>query len=201
MEEDTGGRFDMKRAWSFIIAGAILSAVLLAGITAAAVGSIQLSKNGDIVTLTGTTNLAVGDRLIVTVESAGFTPTEKGAGGGFGGGGGTVVVQPGSPLNSFSFDMDVSAFPPGDYLVMVESVETGYRESAEFVLPWTPVPTAIPSTPATVPATTGTTPAPTPTTVPATQASPRASPTRTPLPMILSVGALILATALLPLRR
>jgi len=187
----------MKRAWSYIIAGAILSAVLLAGITAAAVGSITLGKNGDIVTITGTTNLAVGDRLIVTVESAGFTPTEKGTGGGFAGGGGTAVVQPGSPMNSFSFDVNVSAFPPGEYLVMVESVETGLKESGQFVLPWTPVPTVIPSTPTTMPATISTTPAPALTTIPATQASP----TRTPFPAILSIGALAIATCILLRRR
>jgi len=131
----------MKRAWKILIAGAILSAVFLPGLAAAQGGSIQFSKAGDIVTITGQTNLAVGDRLLVTVVSAGFTPTEKGTGGGFAGAGGTVVVQPGSPLDSYSFDVNVSGYPPGDYLVSVESVETGFRDSADFVLPWTPVPT------------------------------------------------------------
>ena len=172
----------MKKAWKYLIAGAILSAVLLAGIAAAQGGTITLAKNGNIVTISGTTNLATGDRLIVSVVSAAFTPTEKGKGVGFSGAAGTAIVQPGTPLNSFSFDVNVSAFPPGEYLVTVESVEIGFRESSEFVLPWAPVPTPVTTVPTTVPAT-GTTP-PVSTTAPS---PPR--PTPTPLSGFLALGA------------
>jgi hypothetical protein len=187
----------MKRAWSYLIAGAILSAVLLAGIAAAQGGSIQFAKNGDIVTISGTTNLAVGDRLIVTVISAAFTPTEKFTAGGFSGAGGTTVVQQGTPLNRFSFDVNVSAFPPGEYLVTVESVETGYSASGQFVLPWTPVPTVVTPTPATTAATVSTTPSAPPTTLPATQASP----TRTPIIEAIPFAAFVLAFSVLRLKR
>jgi len=179
----------MKRAWSYFIAGAILSAVLLAGITAAQGGSIQFSKAGDIVTVFGQTNLAVGDKLQINVVSAGFTPTEKGTGGGFAGAGGTAVVQQGSPLNSYSFDVNVSAFPPGEYLVTVESVEPVFQESAQFVLPWTPAPTSVPSAPATTAATVSTTPATPLTTIPATQAPT----TPAPLPGVVPLAAAALA--------
>jgi len=125
----------MKEAWKILVAGLVLSAVLLAGVATAQGGTIQVSKSGDVITITGHTNLASGDRLLINVVSAGFTPTEKGSGGGFAGAGGTVVVQRGSPLNTYTFDVNVSAFPPGTYLITVESVETGFSESASFVLP------------------------------------------------------------------
>jgi hypothetical protein len=184
----------MKRTWKYLAAGAILSAVLLAGIASAVVGSLTVEKNGDIVTIAGTTNLATGDRLIVSIISAGFTPTEKGTGGGFAGAQGTVVVQPGSPLNIYTFDVNVSTFPPGEYLVSVESVETGFRASTQFTLPWTPVTTETSSTP--TPPSTTTVPAPAQSTPPGAQASP----TQTPLPEILSLAAFTLATWIL-LRR
>jgi hypothetical protein len=186
----------MKGAWKYLIAGAILSAALFAGIAAAQGGSITLAKDGDIVTISGFTNLAAGDRILVNVVSAGFTPTEKGIGGGFAGAAGTVVVRQGSPLNSYSFSANVSTFPPGEYLVTVESLETTFRDSARFVLPWTPVPTGIPSPPATIPAATGTTPAPAPTGLPVTQTTP----TQAHLPWIIPAGALALAAFIL-LRR
>jgi hypothetical protein len=187
----------MMRAGKVLLAGAVLSAILLAGVAAAQGGDIQFSRNGDLITISGSTNLAVGDPLIVTVESAGFTPTEKGMPGGFAGAGGTVLVQPTTPLNSFSFDVNVSTFPPGEYLVTVESIETGFRESGQFVLPWTPIPTRTPSAQATTPATISTPHEMPLTTIPA----PQVSPTRTPVPGILSIGAIIIADCILLRRR
>jgi hypothetical protein len=183
----------MKRAWKCLIAGAILSAVLVPMIAAAQGGTITLAKNGDIVTISGSTNLAAGDRLLVSVVSAAFTPTEKGTGGGFSGAAGTAIVQPGSPLNSWSFLVNVSTFPPGEYLVTVESVETGFTESSEFVLPWTPVLTPITTVPTTVPAMV--TAPPVSTTVPSPPA-----PTPVPLSGILSLVASAVAVFVLARR-
>ena len=187
----------MKKAWKVLIAGMVLSAALLVGMAAAQGASIQFSKAGDIVTITGQTNLAAGDNLLIDVVSAGFTPTEKGIGGGFSGSAGTVVVQLGSPLNTYSFDVNVSTFLPGEYLVSVESVETGFRDSAQFVLPWTPVPTQPPATP--TPGTPAIFPqSPSPLiTVP----SASTSPAPTPLSGIASAGGFILAVSILVLRR
>lgn len=183
----------MQGTRRIIITGVILAAVLLAGAAAGQGGEIMLSRNGNIVTISGSTNLAAGDRLLVNVVSAGFTPTEKGTGGGFSGAAGTVVVRQGSPLNSYAFEVDVSAFPPGAYLVTVESVETGFRDSARFVLPWTPVPATPPATP---PPVTATLP-------PSTLATPPATQTTTaqiPFPAILSLGAFTLALCLMRVR-
>ena len=173
----------MKRVWRYFTAGALLSVVLLAGIAAAQGGGMTIAKNWNIITISGTTNLAAGDRLQWNVVSASFTPTQKGTAGGFSGAAGTTVVQAGSPLNTFSIEVDVSGFPPDEYLVTVQSVETGVTESAQFVLPLTPVPTPVTTTPATTPATPATTAATTLATSPATR------PTATPLPGFLALGA------------
>ena len=188
----------MKGAWKILLAGAILSAVLIAGgAKGTQGGDIQFGMNGDIVTITGHTNLATGDRLLMNVVSAGFTPTEKGTGGGFSGAAGTVFVQPGSPLNVYTFEVNVSTFPPGEYLVTVESVETGFRDSAQFVLPRTPVPTHAPFTPTPGPATIST-----PSTPPLTTIAVPAAPSNpAPLAMTTSTVAFLLATGILLLRR
>jgi hypothetical protein len=177
---------------AILVMGVILAAVLLAGIAAGSGSGLQFSKNRNTVTITGYTNLATGDRLLLEVVSAGFTPAEKGSGAGFSGAAGTVVVQPGSPLNTYRFDVDVSSFHPGLYLVTVESVETGFMDSGQFVLPWTPAPTEVPSQPAAVTSPV-TTPAPVVTAAPA----PRGSPTPAPLPTTLPLCAVIPAAVLL----
>ena len=186
----------MKRVRGRVIAGVVLIAVILIAGTAAAAGSdIRFSRDGDIVTIAGSTNLAAGDRLIVDVVSAAFTPTEKGNGTGFSGAQGTVVVGPGSPLNTYRFDVNVSAFPPGLYLVTVTSLETSFQDSGQFVLPRTPVPTEVPSLPAP-----GFPPATTPSQALTMVPAPSATPTRTPLPAIIPLAAIIPAVWALRVR-
>ncbi|HMK15638.1 MAG TPA: hypothetical protein VK450_01830, partial [Methanomicrobiales archaeon] len=160
----------MKRTGSVIVAATALAMILLAGTAVAGGSDLRFSRDGNIVTITGSTNLAAGDRLIVDVVSAEFTPTEKENGTVFSGAQGTVVVGPGSPMNTYHFDVNVSAFSPGLYLVTVTSLETSFQDSGRFVLPWTPVPAEIPSLPAPgfPPATT---PSPALTSMPAPHAS------------------------------
>lgn len=186
----------MKGAGKILVAGLVLSAVLLAGMAAAQERNISFSQHGDIVTFSGQTNLAPGDILLITVISAGFTPTEKGADGGFAGAGGTVIVQQGSPLNTYTFDVNVSAFPPGLYLVTVESVETGFMESAQFTLPLVPASTGTPVITATEAMTTEPV-----STSPQTKApAPISTPGATPVMEIASMAGILIAARFL-LRR
>lgn len=127
-------------------------------------------------TITGTTNLAPGDTLLVSVTSSGFTPTTKEEAGGFSGTSGSVRVEPGADgANTWSFLVDTTAFVPGEYIVLVSGVQAEVSDTATFnVVPvtLTPVPVSTPQTPVptTVPPTTAI-PVPSltpPTTIPAT---------------------------------
>ena len=113
---------------------------------------------GDTFKITGTTNLAEGDQILMTVTSASFKPTEKTQTGEFSGSSGTVSVQKGDTYNTFSFDVDASTYKPDEYLVKAESVQPGQTSTATFnVLEGkptevstpvaTPVVTAVPATP------------------------------------------------------
>jgi S-layer glycoprotein len=119
---------------------------------------------GSPLTITGTTNLAPGDNLLVSVTSSAFTPTTKGEAGGFSGTSGSVTVQPGTGgANSWSFLVDTTSFAPGEYTVLVSGVGVDVSDTASFTLvpvTRTPVPVSTPPTSTTVqPA--GTTPLPT----------------------------------------
>jgi len=112
-------------------------ALLLAILPGLAAGSIQAEGShaaGDVITMTGTTNLAAGDTLQIQVTSASFRPTEKTQDPGFSGASGTFTVVATTPLNTWSFTFDSSGFRPDAYLVTVESVETGIRETSIFTL-------------------------------------------------------------------
>jgi len=76
-------------------------------------------------------------------------------------------------------------------------VETGFKESGQFVLPWTPVPTQSTLAPTPGTATISTPATSPPTTVPA-QAP---SPTPTPIDSIVPVAALVLTVCILVLPR
>jgi len=87
---------------------------------------------GDTFKITGTTNLAEGDQILMTVTSASFQPTEKTQTGEFSGSSGTVTVQAGDTYNTFSFDIDASTFKPDEYLVKAESVQPSQTTTATF---------------------------------------------------------------------
>jgi PGF-CTERM protein len=132
---------------------------------------------GDKFTVTGTTNLAVGDNVLFTIYSSSFQPTDKSASGEFSGASGTVQVTQGTNgLNAVSFDVDASTFKPDEYLVTASSVGLpgpGATGTALFNV-LTAVPTTAPvTTVATQPVTTVQTQVPT--TMPTTVA-----PTKTP---------------------
>jgi hypothetical protein len=90
---------------------------------------------GDTFTINGSTNLAVGDTLMVEIVSSSFKPTQKVQSGEFSGSGGTVQVIPGTNgYNRWSFDVDSSTFRPDEYLVKVSGMTVDVTGSTTFIL-------------------------------------------------------------------
>ena len=87
---------------------------------------------GSTFTISGTTNLAVGDQLILDVTSAAFQPGSKTEASGFSSASGTAIVQKGDGVNTWSMDVDATGFKPDQYIVKVESIETGTTQTATF---------------------------------------------------------------------
>ncbi|MCX6688869.1 MAG: hypothetical protein NTZ39_04140 [Methanoregula sp.] len=144
---------------------------------------------GDQFTISGSTNLAVGDDLMVEITSASFKPTPKTQDGGFSGASGMVKVVPGSGgYNHWSFDVDTSTFKPDTYIVIVRGVLVSVTGSTTFNVLQTPVNTQYTVVPTlsitpSVPATPVT---PVPTTIPATTQK---------SPVAVSIGIAALAIA------
>ena len=90
---------------------------------------------GDRFTISGSTNLAVGDQLMVEITSSSFQPTRKTADSGFSGSSGTVTVVPGPDgINHWSFDVDASAFKPDEYIVTVKGITVDVTGSTIFTI-------------------------------------------------------------------
>ena len=87
---------------------------------------------GDTFTVTGTTNLAEGDEILMTVVSSSFKPTEKTQSGEFSGKSGTVIVAKGDTYNTFSFDVDASTFKADEYLVKAECIQPDVTATTTF---------------------------------------------------------------------
>lgn len=161
-----------------------------------AITSIPDKNVGDKFAVTGTTNLAVGDKLQIDVISASFNPTQKTQSGEFSATSGMVTVAAGTgTYNVFTFNVDTSTFKPDQYLVLVTSVETSATATTslrvlEKGIPTTTIATRPPTTITTIETTVETT-------------VPTAIPTTTKSPGFGSVVALIglSAVALLVLRR
>lgn len=103
---------------------------------------------GDKFTISGTTNLAVGDKLQVDVYSSSFKPTTKSQSGEYSGASGVVAVVTGdSGRNTWSFDVDASGFRPDEYIVKVAGITEDVTGSATFnILAAFPTTTAAPAT-------------------------------------------------------
>lgn len=90
---------------------------------------------GEKFTISGSTNLAAGDKLMVDITSSSFKPTLKTAPGGFSGANGEVTVAPGSGgYNRWSFDVDTSVFSPDEYIVTVSGITIDVTASTNFNL-------------------------------------------------------------------
>jgi len=157
---------------------------------------------GDTLSIHGTTNIAVGDQILVTVTSLAFTPTTKSQSGGFSASSGSTAVYTsnGSSLNEFTISFDTTGYKPDEYSITAEGIVNNVVATSSFnmveqTIPPTTIPTTVP--PTTVPTTAPPTPPPTtvPTTVPTTE------PTSSPgFGAMISVCGLV-AVAYLVLRR
>lgn len=123
-------------------------------------------------TISGLTNLAVGDDILIEAVSESFGPTKKTTSGEFSGFSGTTDVVAGtSGWNAFSINASSANFIKDQYIVTASSVTNPVTGSTtfdvvEFVPTPTPTPTTIPTT--VVPTTVVTTVSTVPTTIPAT---------------------------------
>jgi len=137
----------------------IVFTVSICGIAAAqemSVDEIGSVVAGERITISGTTNLAPGDRLLVTVAPIGFWPGNRSVPAAGGGAAGTAVVEEGNATwNTWSFEIDTTGFEPGDYSVVVEWVEGDASASTTFsvieaaeataILETTAAPTTLPT--------------------------------------------------------
>jgi hypothetical protein len=83
--------------------------------------------------ITGTTNLATGNDLLVEVYSSSFKPTTKQQSGEFFGTTGIVKVMPGAGgYHRWSFDIDASILRPDEYIVRVSAIKQDVTGSATF---------------------------------------------------------------------
>jgi trimeric autotransporter adhesin len=126
---------------------------------------------GSTFTISGTTNLAAGNELLIDVTSASFQPTEKTEASEFSGASGTATIEAGDGVNTWSFEVDATGFIPDEYIVNVESVETDTSTTATFnvveaTATPTPTATATPGDQTPTPTPTAATPTPTPTPAP-----------------------------------
>jgi trimeric autotransporter adhesin len=150
---------------------------------------------GDRFTISGSTNLAVGDELSITVISSSFGPTLKSQSGEFSGAAGIVKVIPGSGgLNRWSFGVDTSTWKPDEYAVTVEGVTVDVQESTLFnVLEYRPTSVAPSSTVVTTPVS--------PTGIPTILPTAAPPVTRSPLPAGVVMGAVAGAALIVAKRR
>ena len=155
----------------------------------ALIDPVPVHAVGDRFTITGSTNLAAGDKLQVEVYSSSFRPTSKSQPSGFSGAGGVVEVQKGEgSRNRWSFDVDTSTFRPDEYIISVTAVIQDVKESETFwIVEHTPTPAV------TTPAVTVTTPAaPIATTAPVARTTTKKSPVTVPIILAGALLALVL---------
>ncbi len=90
---------------------------------------------GEQFTITGSTNLAVDDTLMVEITSSSFKPTSKSQNAEFSGASGSVSVKPGTgSLNRWSFPVDASTFRQDEYIVKVTGTTVDVTGSTLFTL-------------------------------------------------------------------
>jgi len=140
---------------------------------------------GDKFEISGTTNLAVDDELLIEVVSSSFAPTSKTQSGEFSGATGTVKVVKGTGgFNTWSFPVDSTTFKPDEYIVKVQGVTVDVTETTLFNVVEGVVTTVTTAPPVTTAVTTAATTAP-----PVTTAVPTTTPGFGALVALIGLGA------------
>lgn len=173
----------------------VILCILLSGLFCVSAGAAleintlasEYSK-GEVISISGTTNLAPGHELHITVVSQSFYPTVKDTAAGFTGTSGIISVVEGDEVNTWSFLVDTTGFIPDDYTIHIESIEADVRASSSFTLREAePTPEPTPAEP----------PEPSPTPTP----TPTPEPTEAAGSFIIALGGALCAAAILILRR
>ncbi|MDV0442848.1 hypothetical protein [Methanorbis rubei] len=116
---------------------------------------------GDSFVISGRTNVAPGDKLLVEVSPSSFVPAGKNQQTPATGVSGSVVVAKGSPDNVWSFAVDGSRLTVDSYTAKVSGVEVTVSASQVFDVVQRPIETPTPLPTTTAPPTTVPTPEPT----------------------------------------
>lgn len=90
-------------------------------------------RAGEVVTFSGTTNLAAGDELVWTVLPLQLNETPQEGGEAQSIASGSAVVRPGSP-RTWSFSFSTEGRTPGYYLITLENPDTGVAFQMGFLL-------------------------------------------------------------------
>ncbi len=88
------------------------------------INKVPTTTIGDKVTITGTTNLAIDNEILIEVISSSFKPTDKSQSGGFSGVSGTVKVLQGDGTNKFVYEFETDNFKEDEYLVSATGITT-----------------------------------------------------------------------------
>jgi hypothetical protein len=149
---------------------------------------------GERFTITGSTNLAADDHLMIEITSSSFKPTSKSQNAEFSGASGSVRVEPGTgALNRWSFPVDASTFKPDEYIVRVSGITVDVTGSTLFTI----VEAQPPTTAVRLPVVTEPTMPPVPTTTPSSVPTTKKS----SLSLMGIAGAITLVSCALVLKR
>ncbi|MDD3406447.1 MAG: hypothetical protein PHP13_00010 [Methanomicrobium sp.] len=89
---------------------------------------------GDVIMISGSTNIAAGEKLLYEVYSASFEPSQKSRSSEFSGASGYTEVWPSSGENRWQFQIDTGNMNPDMYLVKISRDDGSAAYSAEFTL-------------------------------------------------------------------
>jgi hypothetical protein len=133
LQTPTGANALMKAINDQNIDDTFASTSFIVGSPTAFINPVGNHVVGEKFTISGSTNLAVGNNLMVEVTSSSFKPTYKSQSAEFSGAAGTVKIEPGSgALNRWSFPVDASTFKPDEYIVKVSGITVDVTGSTLF---------------------------------------------------------------------